>query len=65
MQLTAQDLPEFFEDHLSEWMAVFNTLLKYTNPQLDADDDDSDPSPISCLQVRVCIAIVGAVASQP
>ena len=50
--LTAQDLPEFFEDHLAEWMSMFNAVLKYSNPDLDADEDDTDPSPISLLQVR-------------
>ena len=50
--LTAQDLPEYFEDHLAEWMGTFTAVLKYSNPSLAADDDDSEPSPISLLQVR-------------
>jgi len=58
--LTAQDLPAFFEDHLAEWMAVFTALLKYSNPQLDADEDDTEPSPISLLQAEAvdCLALL-------
>lgn len=58
--LCAQDLPEYFEDHLSEWMAVLTTLIKYSNPALDCDEDDTDPSPISCLQAEVvdCFALL-------
>ena len=29
--LCAQDLPEFFEDHLQPWMEGFVVLLKYQN----------------------------------
>ena len=28
-------------------MSMFNAVLKYSNPDLDADEDDTDPSPIS------------------
>lgn len=58
--LTAQDLPEYFEDHLSEWMGIFTALLKYSNPVLDADEDDTEPSPVSCLQAEVvdCLALL-------
>ena len=58
--LTAQDLPEYFEDHLAEWMAHFTALLKYSNSSLDADEDDTEPSPVSCLQAEVvdCLALL-------
>ena len=29
--LNAQDLPEFFEDHMNEFMAIFRKYLLYTN----------------------------------
>ena len=51
--LIAQDLPEYFEDHLAEWLTTFTTLLKYANASLDCDDDDTEPSPISRLQAEV------------
>ena len=35
-----QDLPEWFEDHIKEWMECFVEGLKYTNPQLAVDDDE-------------------------
>ena len=58
--LTAQDLPEYFEDHLAEWIAIFTTLLRYANPALDCDDDDTEPSPISYMQSEVveCLALL-------
>jgi hypothetical protein len=56
----AQDLPEYFEDHLSDWMTHFTALLKYSNASLAADDDDTEPSPVSCLQAEVvdCLALL-------
>lgn len=58
--LTAQDLPEYFEDHLAEWYGHFTALLKLQIASLDADDDDTDPSPISSLQAEVvdCFALL-------
>ena len=67
----SQDLPEYFEDNLADWMAHFTALLKYANPQLDADEDDSEPSVLSCLQAEVvdCFALLMSkeeeVASAP
>ena len=58
--LTAQDLPEYFEDHLTEWMHMFTALLKYSNAALDAADDDAEPSPVSCLHSEAidCFALL-------
>ena len=58
--LTAQDLPEFFEDHLTEWMGSFTAILKYQNPALAADEDDTEPSPVSTLQAEAvdCLALL-------
>ena len=41
--LNYQDLPEFFEDHMGEWMAGFAKLLQYTNPILVDEDEEMQP----------------------
>ena len=51
--LCAQDLPEFFEDNMQPWMEGFVVLLKYQNPALNAEDDETEPSAISVLQAEV------------
>ena len=60
--LTAQDLPEYFEDKLTEWMGIFTTLLRYSNAEITGamDDEDTEPSPISCLQAELvdCLALL-------
>lgn len=38
--LNAQDLPEFFEDHMEECMALFQKYLVYSNPVLMTQDED-------------------------
>jgi exportin-2 (importin alpha re-exporter) len=51
--LTYQDLPEFFEDHMSEWMTDFAMYLQYQNALLVDDADEQTPSPIDQLQVSI------------
>lgn len=51
--LNYQDLAEFFEDHMSEWMADFAVYLQYQNPVLTDDDEEQNPSPIDNLQVAI------------
>lgn len=53
--LNYQDLPEFFEDHMDEWMADFAKYLRYQNPVLliDPEDDSVEPSPIDKLQAAI------------
>ena len=41
--LNYQDLPEYFEDHMNEWMAGFAKLLQYTNPILVDEDEEMQP----------------------
>lgn len=41
--LNYQDLPEYFEDHMNEWMAGFARLLQYTNPNLVDEDEEMQP----------------------
>mmetsp|Transcript_21354 Transcript_21354/g.32406 ORF Transcript_21354/g.32406 Transcript_21354/m.32406 type:complete len:317 (+) Transcript_21354:46-996(+) len=51
--LNYQDLPEFFEDHMQEWMAEFAKYLEYQNPLLTDADEEIEPSPIDKLQSAV------------
>jgi exportin-2 (importin alpha re-exporter) len=54
--LNWQDLPEYFEDHMGEWMQGFNKFLTYTNPLLnpeDPDDDDEEEGALDALQAAI------------
>lgn len=51
--LNWQDLPEYFEDHMGEWMAEFEKYLVYENPLLTDEDEESESSPIDVLQTAV------------
>jgi len=41
--LNYQDLPEYFEDHMGEWMEGFAKLLQYKNPILVDEDEEMQP----------------------
>lgn len=51
--LNWQDLPEFFEDHMAQFMGVFEKYLEYSNPLLVDEDEELEPSPIDSLQTAV------------
>ena len=51
--LNWQDLPEFFEDHIAEWMGEFERYLCYENFSLGGDDDDDDEGPVERLQAAI------------
>jgi exportin-2 (importin alpha re-exporter) len=51
--LNYQDLPEFFEDHMGEWMNDFAKYLSYQNPLLVDATEEQQPSPIDNLQAAV------------
>ncbi|GKY96134.1 hypothetical protein MPSEU_000573500 [Mayamaea pseudoterrestris] len=51
--LNYQDLPEFFEDHMKEWMDDFANYLTYHNAALVDTSEEDDPSPIDKLQVAI------------
>jgi exportin-2 (importin alpha re-exporter) len=51
--LNYQDLPEFFEDTMGEWMTVFAKYLEYRNPLLTDDNEELEPSPIDRLQSAI------------
>lgn len=57
--LNFQDLPEFFEDHMKEWMDEFSKYLAYKNPLLVDDSEDDEPGPIEKLQAAIieCIKL--------
>jgi exportin-2 (importin alpha re-exporter) len=41
--LNYQDLPEYFEDHMGEWMEGFAKLLQYKNSILVDEDEEMQP----------------------
>jgi exportin-2 (importin alpha re-exporter) len=51
--LNYQDLPEFFEDHMQEWMGQFAKYLTYANPCVTDDDEENEPGPIDNLQASI------------
>ena len=51
--LNWQDLPEFFEDHINEWMTEFAKYLAYKNPILLNPNEDTEPGPIESLQTAI------------
>mmetsp|Transcript_54946 Transcript_54946/g.83166 ORF Transcript_54946/g.83166 Transcript_54946/m.83166 type:complete len:703 (-) Transcript_54946:965-3073(-) len=51
--LNYQDLPEFFEDHMADWMGAFAKYLQYTNPVLVDESEETDPSPVDRLQAAI------------
>ena len=54
--LNYQDLPEYFEDHMGEWMGGFAKLLEYKNPVLVDEGEETQPGKPSSdyLSVRSC-----------
>lgn len=51
--LNYQDLPEYFEDHIKEWMDEFSKYLTYNNPLLVDDAEEDEPGPIDKLQTAI------------
>lgn len=51
--LNFQDLPEYFEDHMAEWMQEFHKYLLYTNPLL-VEKDPEKTSGVDDLKAAVC-----------
>eukprot|EP01039_Chlorochromonas_danica_P003040 gene3040-3317_t len=51
--LNWQDIPEYFEDHVGEWMAEFAKYLTYTNPLLVDDDEEYESGPVEVLQTAI------------
>ncbi|EJW87827.1 hypothetical protein WUBG_01263 [Wuchereria bancrofti] len=52
--LCSQDLPEYFEDHLSTWINGFMALLRLQIPQMDAGSIDSEANILDKLKCCIC-----------
>uniref|UniRef100_A0A7S2WRA8 Importin N-terminal domain-containing protein n=1 Tax=Mucochytrium quahogii TaxID=96639 RepID=A0A7S2WRA8_9STRA len=50
--LNWQTIPEYFEDHIGEWMELFRKLLEYQNPAVVHDDDET-AGPIELVQAAI------------
>ena len=63
--LNYQDLPEYFEDHMNDWMAGFAKLLQYTNPSLVDEDEEMQPGElvIVLLHIYVIFLIILDISS--
>jgi len=48
-----QELPEYFEDHLAEWMGEFHKLMVYSNPILVDSSDEEKSGPIELVQTAI------------
>lgn len=51
--LNYQDLPEYFEDHMSEWMSGYSFFMEYNNPLLVDSDEETEPNVIDNLKVAI------------
>ena len=51
--LNSQDLPEFFEDHMEEFMVIFQKFLVYSNPVLITNDTD-EPGWLEKVKASIC-----------
>ncbi|KAG7863931.1 hypothetical protein KL919_001246 [Ogataea angusta] len=52
--LNCQDIPEFFEDHLQEGMAVIHKYLKYSNPLLEDSNETEEIDIITQVKTSCC-----------
>ncbi|KAJ1930620.1 importin-alpha export receptor [Tieghemiomyces parasiticus] len=51
--LNCQDLPEYFEDHMAEFMGILHKYLVYQNPLVDNGDDD-EATDVEKIKAGVC-----------
>jgi exportin-2 (importin alpha re-exporter) len=51
--LNWQDIPEYFEDNLDRWAAVFVKFLSYNNPCVIDEDEEDEPGPIDNFQAAI------------
>lgn len=51
--LNWQDLPEYFEDHITDWMEEFLGYFSYENPALVDADNEDESDPIDVLLVAI------------
>eukprot|EP00457_Paulinella_chromatophora_P000950 gb/GEZN01000952.1/.p1 GENE.gb/GEZN01000952.1/~~gb/GEZN01000952.1/.p1 ORF type:complete len:1035 (+),score=156.51 gb/GEZN01000952.1/:38-3142(+) len=53
ISLSSQDIPEFFQENLKDFMGIFLHFIKYRNPKLDPEDDEK-PGLLDKNQELVC-----------
>ncbi|TYZ61665.1 hypothetical protein PybrP1_010664 [[Pythium] brassicae (nom. inval.)] len=58
------DLPEFFEDHMPEWMAQFLAYFAYDNPALVDAENEDEPGPIDLLLVAIVENVIWHLLAQ-
>ncbi|CCI49622.1 unnamed protein product [Albugo candida] len=51
--LNWQDIPEYFEDHIAEWMQAFLSYFDYSNSEFVSDDNEDEPGLIDLLLVGI------------
>jgi exportin-2 (importin alpha re-exporter) len=51
--LNYQDLPEFFEDHMAEWMVEFAKVLQFSNAALDDEFEEFQPGCVDQAQTAI------------
>jgi exportin-2 (importin alpha re-exporter) len=51
--LNWQEIPEYFEDHMAEWMTEFSKYLNYTNPLLIDPNETVEPGPVETLKAAI------------
>lgn len=51
--LNCQDLPEFFEDHLKQFMDILHNYLIYSNP-LAETNDDTETGVLEVIKTDIC-----------
>ncbi|CDK27317.1 unnamed protein product [Kuraishia capsulata CBS 1993] len=51
--LNCQDIPEFFEDHMEEGMAIMHKYLEYSNSALQ-DTDETEVDIITLVKTTIC-----------
>lgn len=51
--LNCQDIPEFFEENLPAFSALFEKYLVYSNPLLSSDDEEEE-GPLEEIKTGIC-----------
>ncbi|ORY85547.1 importin-alpha re-exporter [Protomyces lactucae-debilis] len=52
--LNCQDIPEFFEDHMAEFMSVLHKYLTIDLPVITAGEDDDVAGPLQKVKASIC-----------
>lgn len=58
--LNSQDIPEFFEDNMAEFMRIMRKFLLYKNPALEGpppdedEEDEEEEDPVTKVKTAIC-----------